>query len=128
MAPTDLQTVPIQADKSSLAVARNEIRRAVKSWMSVEAAETAVLLTNELVANALKHGGAVETVNLAFARRGDVLWVGVSQPLPFQRKKPAVTTGWGLRLVETLADLWEHEVQPDGSTIVSFELHRNGKT
>ncbi len=128
MAPTDLQTVPIQADKSSLAVARNEIRRAVKSWMSAEAAETAVLLTNELVANALKHGGVFGTVNLAFARSGDVLWVGVSQPLPFQRKKPADATGWGLRLVETLADRWQHEVQPDGSTVVSFELHRFSKS
>lgn len=120
--PSTVQTVSIPADKSPLAVARNEIRQVVEGWLSEEAAETAVLLTNELVANALKHGGAVGTVNLGFARRGDVLWVGVSQPLPFQRKTRTETTGWGLRLVESLADRWGTEVQPDGTTMVSFEL------
>ena len=126
--PSTVQTVPIPADKSSLAVARNEIRQVVKGWMSEEAAETAVLLTNELVANALKHGGAVGTVNLRFARRGDVLWVGVSQPNPFQRKPRTDTTGWGLRLVESLADKWGTEVQPDGTTILSFELLGDSKS
>ena len=126
--PSTVQTVPIPADKSSLAVARNEIRQVVKGWMSEEAAETAVLLANELVANALKHGGAVGTVNLRFARRGDVLWVGVSQPSAFRRKTRTETTGWGLRLVESLADKWGTEVQADGTTIVSFELLGDSKS
>ena len=126
--PSTVQTVPIPADKSSLAVARNEIRQAVEGWMSEEAAETAVLLTNELVANALKHGGALGTMNLGFARRGDVLWVGVSQPSPFQRTTRMDTTGWGLHLVESLADKWGTEMQSDGTTIVSFELHRESKS
>lgn len=125
---TDLQTVHIPAQTSALAIARKQIRLATEDWMAEEDVETAVLLTSELVANALKHGGAVGDVDLAFARRGDILWVGVSQPLPFNRRNGSDSNGWGLRLVETLAERWGDEVQPDGTTIVSFELRRNGQS
>jgi anti-sigma regulatory factor (Ser/Thr protein kinase) len=90
---------------------------------SRDTADTAKLLTTELVANAIVHGGGVEEVIVE--RRGDLLRVEVADgnpALPTAAKPPpAQTSGRGLLLVAALATRWSAELAAKGK-VVSFEL------
>ncbi|MFF7212518.1 ATP-binding protein [Streptomyces sp. NPDC008238] len=120
---------PLQhADLPAVADVRRLLREALRSWGVPDLADTAELLTTELVTNALRHTdrGAVLTVTLqpGAARR---LRVEVRD---FTTRHPRLrapsdrrTSGRGLLLVQSLADAWG--VRPDGDgtgKIVWFEL------
>lgn len=84
--------------------------------------EVAALMVSELVTNAVVHGvGAISlridaeagTVRIEVADDGDV----AVAPSP----EPGAHGGWGLRIVEQLADEWGVH---DGSTRVWFRLGR----
>lgn len=122
-------------DALSLRIAGREdaagaARRAL-SHLRVEvdepALETARLLVSELVGNSVKHAGA-ESVGLEVIVTRSSLWAEVTDDGPgFERlseqQMTASDSGWGLFLVERLADRWE--VSSDGArTRVSFELAR----
>lgn len=84
------------------------------------------LLVSELITNSVKYGGEGE-VHLQMQSDGpDHIRVEVvdqgSGFIPVARDRPATDVGgWGLHLVETLADRWGvHE----GSTHVWFEIGR----
>lgn len=87
------------------------------------------LLVSELVTNGVRHGGAGEDdlLDLAVLRHGDRLRVEVTDWGPGfdgrarPRNRADQTGGWGLYLVERLAERWG--VQRDaGATTVWFEL------
>jgi len=87
------------------------------------------LLVSELVTNGVRHGGAGEDdlLDLAVLRHGDRLRVVVTDWGPGfdgrarPRNRADQTGGWGLYLVERLAERWG--VQRDaGATTVWFEL------
>jgi serine phosphatase RsbU (regulator of sigma subunit)/anti-sigma regulatory factor (Ser/Thr protein kinase) len=87
------------------------------------------LLVNELVTNSLRHAGLEpeDTVELHVdATSGAVRAEVVNPGPPFEPGHPAphpqTTTGWGLYLVDRLADRWG--VDGDGSTRVWFEIDR----
>jgi anti-sigma regulatory factor (Ser/Thr protein kinase) len=89
--------------------------------------ETMRLLVTELVANSVRHAGA-DTVTLKVRVRHDAVWTEVTDQGP--GFDPAVTgtprehkTGWGLFLVERLADRWGAAIEA-GQTRVWFELAR----
>jgi anti-sigma regulatory factor (Ser/Thr protein kinase) len=87
------------------------------------------LLVSELVTNSVRHGGAGEDdrLELAALREGERLRVEVTDWGPgFERDtRPSLPTdavgGWGLVLVERLADRWGVERDGD-ATVVWFEL------
>jgi anti-sigma regulatory factor (Ser/Thr protein kinase) len=87
-------------------------------------AETLILLVSELVTNAVRHAeGAV--VRLIVSLRADVLRVEVHDPgRGFEVKAPPSdpmrASGWGLVLVEELADRWGVDETP--RTRVWFEM------
>jgi anti-sigma regulatory factor (Ser/Thr protein kinase) len=87
------------------------------------------LLVSELVTNGVRHGGAGEDdlLDLAVLRHGNRLRVVVTDwgpgfdGRPRPRNRADQTGGWGLYLVERLAERWG--VQRDaGATTVWFEL------
>jgi signal transduction histidine kinase len=87
------------------------------------------LLVSELVTNGVRHGGAGEDdlLDLTVLRHGNRLRVVVTDwgpgfdGRPRPRNRADQTGGWGLYLVERLADRWG--VQRDGgATAVWFEL------
>ena len=88
-----------------------------------ETADTARLLTSELVANALQHGGGVEEVIVQ--RLENVLRVEVLDSSPrlptTANPSPSQTRGRGLLLVAALATRWAAEPAVQGK-VVSFEL------
>jgi len=98
------------------------------SWLPAELESTLLLLTCELVNNAVRHGGAGEEevieLELAALDAGRVR-VQVNDPgVGFEhtpRDAPLDEEGgWGLVLIESMADSWG--VEQDGRTSVWFEL------
>jgi anti-sigma regulatory factor (Ser/Thr protein kinase) len=87
------------------------------------------LLVSELVTNSVRHGGAGEDdrLELAALREGERLRVEVTDWGPgfdrdARRRRPTdEASGWGLVLVERLADRWGVERHGD-ATVVWFEL------
>jgi anti-sigma regulatory factor (Ser/Thr protein kinase) len=89
--------------------------------------ETLRLLVTELVTNSVKHTGA-PTVQLKVLVGSAVVWTEVSDAGPgFDPGQTGIAaadnTGWGLFLVERLAERWGVTQNGDG-TQVWFELRR----
>jgi len=98
------------------------------SWLPSELESTLLLLTCELVNNAVRHGGAAEdqVIELELsAMDGGRVRVQVSDPgVGFEhtpRNQPLDEEGgWGLVLIESMAESWG--VEQDAGTRVWFEL------
>jgi anti-sigma regulatory factor (Ser/Thr protein kinase) len=94
-------------------------------------AENAELLVSELVTNCVRHAGLPEDASLEFTLRAsaEVLMVevadagrGFADDGPGRpRASPDGASGWGLFLVDQIADRWG-AVKVDGETRVWFEL------
>jgi anti-sigma regulatory factor (Ser/Thr protein kinase) len=103
-----------------------DVRTAVRSLMqdaTPEVRDVAVLLTDELVTNAVVHGGGHFTVTAEVER--DILRVAVADECPGAPRVlfPSVEQehGRGMAIVEALASVWG--TQQDGdSKVVWFEL------
>ena len=101
--------VQLTTEPAAAAEARRRVRAAIRSWRLPVDPEIAVLLTSELVTNAIRHA-AGPAVTLAVSGSRGRLRVDVhdtSPCLPTVADVPAdAETGRGLLLVATLADEW----------------------
>jgi anti-sigma regulatory factor (Ser/Thr protein kinase) len=110
-------TLPRSPDSAGLA---RDVVTAYTEGLSPERREDAVLLTSELVANALQHGKGAVTLRVV-NEPGELLVEvadeghGAIEMTP----KPSPLGGWGLQVVDTVAADWG--VRP-GSTRVWFRL------
>jgi anti-sigma regulatory factor (Ser/Thr protein kinase) len=81
----------------------------------------AMLIASELVTNAVLHSGcsADHTVSVRASQRGNRILIAVHdpglsrRPAEPRRHEGSAFGGWGLRIVEQLADRWGAE-RPDG--------------
>ncbi len=85
------------------------------------------LLLSELVTNAIQHGGATaqETVQVRLASSPDRVRVEVFDPGPNgrgPRHRVEKGGGYGLLLVDRLADDWGREDTSSGGSLAWFEL------
>ena len=108
------------------AEARGALRR-FHPDLPVELMQVVVLLTSELVANAVRHARA-NAVGVRFSALPDYVRVevldegpGFEPHIPVER--PGRAGGWGLRLVDELASRWGVAGEGEGSR-VWFELDR----
>jgi hypothetical protein len=112
--------VLLTAGPAAAGEARGEVRAAISLWDVPVDPDTAVLLTSELVTNAIRHeaGG---TVMLAISCFGGELRVDVhdtSCDLPVVVDTPAdAETGRGLMLVATLSHDWGFFRTPAGKAV-----------
>ena len=95
--------------------------------LDTEVMETLCLLVTELVTNSVRHARA-DTVLLRVLVGSSSIWVEVSDAGPGfdpAERGPSSSdhTGWGLFLVERMAERWGVNTDGDG-TMVWFELHR----
>lgn len=119
------QELPKSLDAPALA--RDAVRR-LEGQVPPELTENAALLISELVTNSVKYGGdgriQLEIEAAPDRLRAEIVDQGEGfEPLSRAKRKMKLEDegGWGLHLVETLADDWGvHE----GSTHVWFEIRR----
>jgi anti-sigma regulatory factor (Ser/Thr protein kinase) len=123
---SDALSMRLEGGVEAASLARRALAR-LRGDIDPPVMETMRLLVTELVGNSVRHAGA-ETVGLKVLVTDSSLWTEVTDEGPgFEPERPrregGQDTGWGLFLVERLADRWG--VLRDGpQTRVWFELKR----
>jgi anti-sigma regulatory factor (Ser/Thr protein kinase) len=112
-------------ERSSVRMARSWLERVFEAEeVAGEGCDVCRLLLDELVANAILHGGGVVEVSVDV---GDLARVevtnrgtdGVVEPIPYERGRPAAH--FGLHLVDGLSTSWG-VIRESDDTTVWFEL------
>ena len=123
--PTAVADINFARDAQAPALAREHVRRALARILNGRI-DDAVLLTSEVVTNAVEHA-SVGTVELSVVLGPRFARIEVTNPTESWRISPAPrareldeTGGWGLSLVSRLSDRWGTR---DGDT-VWFEFQR----
>ncbi|MEU9130719.1 ATP-binding protein [Kitasatospora sp. NPDC048540] len=112
------------ADLVAVGAIRHRLRAALGHWGVPELADTAELLTSELVTNALLHTtkGAVLEAVLTAGQRLRIEVQDCTTRLPGRRvPEEWATSGRGLMLVDSLADAWGVQLRGEGK-VTWFEL------
>jgi anti-sigma regulatory factor (Ser/Thr protein kinase) len=111
------------------AEARDVVDR-IEVDLAPEEKDAVRLLVSELVTNSVRHAGLGpdDRIELGIAVTPKVVRVTVTDPgggfePPSRSPRPGHPSGWGLFLVQRLADRWG--VSSDGRTGVWLELHRD---
>jgi anti-sigma regulatory factor (Ser/Thr protein kinase) len=112
--------VLLTAGPAAAGEARSQVRAAIRAWDAPVDQSVAVLLTSELVTNAIRHE-AGETVTLTVACTCDQLRIDVhdtscSLPVPADADVDA-ETGRGLMLVDSLSAEWGCYPTPAGKAV-----------
>ncbi|MEU2755661.1 PAS domain S-box protein [Streptomyces violascens] len=119
-----MEAVIAPGDPEALRAARQGLRVALESWQLDSLADTAVLLTCELVTNALLHTGGETLLAARPVRReggGRALRLSVTDASPASPRRRAATdqatSGRGMLLVEELTSDWGVEPRGNGKTV-----------
>lgn len=110
-------------ESHSAGVARGWVREVISGWLSPDAVQDALLLTTELVANAILHG-APDVYLHSRLDEGERLRVQVfdTSPLMPRLRGAAAGGGRGLTIVDETAERWGVLPGADGGKAVWFEL------
>lgn len=113
-------------DAPSAAAVRQFVRGAVGELAERVPTDDAVLLANELAANAIRHAGG-ERFSVAVQRQPDgTVEIGVTDPDPhppaLAHPSPDATGGRGLPIVDQLSRRWGVRRVPEGGKCVWFDL------
>jgi anti-sigma regulatory factor (Ser/Thr protein kinase) len=120
--PTDLHSrrFRLSTGPAAAAEARDRVLAAIRAWDVPVDADVAVLLTSELVTNAIKHE-AGKTITLFITCTYGHLRVDVHDTSRFFPRLLDASGeeefGRGLRLVDTLADKWGCDLTADGKAV-----------
>ncbi|MEU1328351.1 ATP-binding protein [Streptomyces sp. NPDC005865] len=117
-----------RSDLRAVSEVRKALRDFLRPWGRPGRAETAELLTSELVTNALVHTDHDAFVTATVGPRGlrvEVRDFAGSRPEPRVPDADSGTNGRGLVLVQALADAWGVRVHGVGK-VVWFELDGGG--
>ncbi len=120
--PTVLQKrrVSLPAGPAAAGRARGQVRATIEAWEVPVDASIAVLLTSELVTNAIRHAGG-DTITLVVSCAYGQLHVDVhdtscSLPVPVDGP-PDAETGRGLVIVASLSSSWGYYRTPTGKAV-----------
>lgn len=116
--------VHLGPDPRSVGTARRFVATTLRSWQGDGLVETAVLLTSELVTNAVRHARTPLSVRLqgdARRIRVAVADTGPDEPVP-RPPGSASEGGRGLALVSAMASDWGVDLQAGGGKTVWFVL------
>ncbi|MFI2235789.1 PAS domain S-box protein [Streptomyces chrestomyceticus] len=118
-APLDTAVVDLPGTPSSVPEGRRFLLRTLRAWGLTALADTALLLSSELLTNAVRHARGPLTLRVWYsARELGVEVVDGSTPRPRARlADTAEENGRGLMLVEALADAWGARPGAAGKTV-----------
>ena len=113
--PTELHQhrVRLTRERAAAAEARNQVRAALCAWRVRIDPDITVLLTSDLVTNAIMHGNG-QTITLAIRCGSGQLRVDCYDTSPQAGEPVATAPGHGLALVATLATEWGSFLTPAG--------------
>jgi anti-sigma regulatory factor (Ser/Thr protein kinase) len=120
--PTVLQKrrVTLAAEPAAAGSARSQVQATIQAWEIPVDASIAVLLTSELVTNAIRHEKG-DTITLVIACAYGQLHVDVhdtSRTLPVPMDgSPDAEAGRGLVIVASLCSSWGHYRTPTGKAV-----------
>lgn len=108
-------------------VARQFVRERLDAWEATSHIDAAVLVTSELVTNAILHARTAVTLRIALT--GDLIRIEVLDENPrlpvVAPCPPEATSGRGLALISTLSSAWGME-NHDGGKLVWAEIGPQG--
>jgi anti-sigma regulatory factor (Ser/Thr protein kinase) len=113
--------VDLPLREHAAALARRTVRDVLQSWQAADDDDwlhEALLVTSELVGNAVRHGG--RRVSLHLGLEGRHLTITVrdgSTALPVQREDDDGESGRGLRIIASLSDGWGVVDDGDGKSV-----------
>ncbi|WP_206506858.1 SpoIIE family protein phosphatase [Streptomyces chrestomyceticus] len=118
-APLDTVAADLPGTPSSVPEGRRFLFRTLRAWGLTALADTALLLSSELLTNAVRHARGPLTLRVWYsARELGVEVVDGSTPRPRARlADTAEENGRGLMLVEALADAWGTRPGAVGKTV-----------
>ncbi|GAA4934387.1 hypothetical protein GCM10025331_19230 [Actinoplanes utahensis] len=98
----------------SVRVARELVAEACRMWRLPELRHSAALIASELATNVVDHAGTAFVVTVlrrahslhVVVQDCDASYPRVSQPVPDADPSSPPARGWGLKLVDTIADRW----------------------
>jgi anti-sigma regulatory factor (Ser/Thr protein kinase) len=113
------QSWQLPATARSVPEARRHVVTTLTQWGYDGLAETARLLTSELVTNAVLHARTQMTVTVEDSEHGVRISVTDESPVPpsLRHHSTTATTGRGLRLLAQLAREWSVEDNNGGKTV-----------
>lgn len=99
--------------------ARAFLRNAIGTWRLDGFGEVTELLTDEVVANVVRHVGQPMTLRAIRLPTGIRVEVEDSSPQPpiLQNPDPETARGRGILLLEALATAWGTDLRADGKTV-----------
>ena len=129
-------TVSARLERTPLAVrtARRTLLHLLGDGPSISFVRDAVLLTSELVSNALMHTSGAFQLEATYRSRPHRLRVEVSDDSPVMAAMPEALVaparggGLGLRLVNDVASDWGTELRNGGGKTVWFEMADNDRS
>ena len=109
----------LPATARSVPEARRQVARTLHEWALDGLSDTAILLTSELVTNAVLHARTDVVVTVVREAHGARIAVTDGSPLPpsLRRHSMTSTTGRGVQLLDQLADTWSADADGDGKTV-----------
>jgi anti-sigma regulatory factor (Ser/Thr protein kinase) len=118
-------TVQFQPAATAPAMGRR-VLDALADEIPLSTLDDARLLLTELLTNAIQHGNLHQRDRISVMIRRESAGIHVEVVDPGDGFPPELEarsgTGWGLTLLDRLADEWGLEPRPDGGTIAWFRL------
>lgn len=115
----------LEAEASSPKAARDFVRSVLDAWDCDDPDEIALLLTSEVVSNAVLHAATRLALDVGWDEGTGVLRIEVHDGSPDEPQirvpEPGATGGRGIVLLERLARRWGSQPEPEGK-VVWFEL------
>lgn len=121
-------THSVPREKASLREARQFTRQTLRDWGAEHLVEDALVVTTELLTNALEHAESPCELRLCLAASSLRIEVldegrGTPEPLPESRTREH---GRGLHIIASLSSAWGVQLIPDDGKVVWAELQHTG--
>lgn len=119
MTEQDAVALVLEPRLDAAAIARRHVRTLLQQWGLDELVDPVLLLTSEVVTNALLHGGTTLTLTVGRAGAGVRVSVedGSTVPPARRRRSTTASTGRGVQLLGDVADDWGWEHTASGKVV-----------